>query len=106
MGKRKPKEEEVVVVVEPPQQTDYEQFKTFARQQGCKCVGMLGRLFVPGYTLLVESWEYYHKDGTVAGRFFLTVNQSDEKIGVYGLAGKDGDPLIRDIEWLYQKVNP
>lgn len=95
-----------VTVIEPPQQTDYEQFTTYARQQGCHRVGALGQLFVPGYTLDVEVWEYRHRDGSTAGRFFLIVNGRTGKIGVYGLVGKDGDPLVRDIEWLHRTVNP
>lgn len=80
--------------------TDYSQFTIFAEQQGCKFQGVIG--MVPCEKrkhIRVESWELPE-----CGGFVLMVNEKTGQIGVYDFVGKDGDPLIRDIEWLKNKT--
>lgn len=80
--------------------SDYSQFTIFAEQQGCKFQGVIG--MVPCEKrkhIRVESWELPECDG-----FVLMVNEKTGQIGVYDFVGKDGEPLIRDIEWLKNKT--
>lgn len=80
--------------------TDYDQFTIFAGQLGCKLQGVIGMVpCAKRKHIRVEAWELPERGG-----FVLMVNEKTGKIGVYDFVGKDGDPLIRDIEWLKNKT--
>lgn len=88
-----------VIAKETLKDTDYFQFMAFATERGCKAQGTIGRL--PKYpTVRVESWELPEGSG-----FILMVNEVDYTIGIYEFVGKNGDPVIHDIEWLHGKTS-
>ena len=78
--------------------TDYFQFISFATEKGCKAQGVIGRL-PKRPTVRAESWELPE-----GGGFILMVNEVDYTIGIYEFVGKNGAPVIRDIEWLQNKT--
>lgn len=78
--------------------TDYFQFITFATELDCKAQGVIGRL-PKRPTVRVESWELPEGNG-----FILMLNEADYTIGIYEFVGKNGAPVIRDIEWLKNKT--
>lgn len=93
-----------VITIKPDKQTDYQQFSAYARQNGCKCLGVVG--CIPEQpTVKVEAWSYPDRRGDQVGSFFVIVDRKG-KIGVYDFVGQHGAPLVRDIEWLHRKLNP
>jgi hypothetical protein len=93
-----------VVVIPPDDQTDYQQFSTYARQNGCQCLGVVGCL-PDNEGVKLEKWTYPNRRGEPAGSFMVTVDKKG-RIGVYEFVGQHGDPLVKDIQWLHRKVNP
>lgn len=91
-----------VVVIKPDEKTDYEQFSTYARQQGCCLTGVVGQLPDNAY-VRVESWVVPDRGGEAGSRFLLLVGK-EGKIGVFDLVGAPYAPLVKDIQWLHEKV--
>ena len=91
-----------VIMIKPDTQTDYQQFATYARQNGCICDGVVGRL-PDNKSVRVETWTIPDRAGEPRNRFLLLVGK-DGKVGVFDFVGRPFAPLVADIQWLHEKV--
>lgn len=77
--------------------TDYDQFTAAAKEWGCTLRGEIGAL-CSKKAVRLEEWEL-----PKSGGFILMAHKKTGKIGVYALVGKNGLPVVNDLQWLREK---